>query len=316
MSNTTEHLEALCKRHPKLLQKGGLCVGLFVTQTAKVNGLPLEPEALRTEEGGQVAGLGKAAVQKILEAYGITKVLAEEGGRTSRGSLGLMEAYVKALNGLQQRSQVDLDEAMTWWIGNIRAHFASKGPKFHFDPGKSLRANIQDLLEQAKEVQAKAGGTNYVGAMLQHLVGAKLDLVLGSGRIKHHGFSVADQSTNREGDFQVEAVVLHVTTHPSEALIKKCDQNLRGGLKPVILTLRDGVLGATCLLDAGPLKDRVDVLDVVQFLTANVYERSLFKAADCKVTLSRLLERYNEIVEACETEPSLKIRMPAPPTGK
>jgi len=187
---------------------------------------------------------------------------------------------------------------------------------FLFNSCKSLRANIQDLLEQAKEVQANAGGTNYVGAMLQHLVGAKLDLVLGSGKIEHHGFSVADRPTDREADFQVEAVALHVTTHPSEALIRKCEQNLRGGLNPVILTLRAGGLAVTCLRDAGPLKDRVDVLDVVQFLTANVYERSLSKAADCKVTLSRLLQRYNEIVEACETEPSLRIRMPAPSPGK
>ena len=85
MSATITALEALCKKHPKFLKKGGLCVALVVTETVKAKGLPLEPEALRTEEGGQVAGLGKAAVQSILEAHGITKVLAEEGGRTSRG---------------------------------------------------------------------------------------------------------------------------------------------------------------------------------------------------------------------------------------
>src|SRR6266446_10727154 len=60
---------------------------------------------------------------------------------------------------------------------------------FHFDTGKSLRANIGDLLEQAREMQANAGGTNYVGAMRQQLVGAKLDLVLGAGKLKHHGSS-------------------------------------------------------------------------------------------------------------------------------
>src|ERR1017187_2995394 len=35
------------------------------------------------------------------------------------------------------------------------------------------------------------------------------------------------------------------------------------------------------------------VLDAAQFLTANVYERSLFKASECKVTLTALLDRYN-----------------------
>ena len=80
MSATIEALEALCTRHPKFLKKGGLCVGLVVTETAIARGLPLESEALRTSEGGQVAGLGKAAVQSILRAHGISKILAEEIG--------------------------------------------------------------------------------------------------------------------------------------------------------------------------------------------------------------------------------------------
>ena len=182
---------------------------------------------------------------------------------------------------------------------------------FHFDTGKSLRANIEDLLQQAQEVQANAGGTNYVGAMLQHLVGAKLDLVLGVGKLKHHGFSVADHATERKGDFQVEEVAIHVTTHPSEALVRKCAGNLRAGLKPLIISVADGVTGAAFLLKNSDLSDRVDVLDAGQFLTANVYERSLFKAAECKVTLGKLLERYNEIVALCETDPTLRVRMPA-----
>jgi len=179
--------------------------------------------------------------------------------------------------------------------------------EFRFDLGKSLRANIDDLLEQAYEVQSNAGGTNYVGAMLQHLVGAKLDLVLGEGKLTHHGFSVADHSTERTGDFHIETNAIHVTTHPSEALIRKCEGNLRSGLKPVIITIDDGVAGAAFLLRNADLVERVDVLDASQFLTANVLERSLFKVADCKLTLTKLLRRYNEIVATCETDPTLKV---------
>jgi hypothetical protein len=309
MTATKTKLEALCKTHPKFLRRGGLCVALVVTETARERGLPLNAEDLRTDEGGQVAGLGKAAVQKILEANGIAKVLAEEGGRTSRGSLGLMKAYVSTLNELHQTQSLDLDEAIAWWIEKVRSHFASEGPKFHFDPGKSLRANINDLLEQAAELQATGGGTNYVGAMLQHLVGAKLDVVLGPGKIHHHGFSVADHSTDRQGDFQVENVAIHVTTHPSEALARKCGDNIKSGLKPLIITLAEAVRPAEFTLKAFELVDRVDVLDVAQFLTANVYERSFFKAADCKMTLTVLLQRYNVIVSECETDPSLLVRV-------
>jgi hypothetical protein len=304
-----KQLETLAEKQKKFLNKGGLCVGLVVTKTAQQQGLPLMHESLRTEEGGQVAGLGKAAVQSILAAYGITKVLAEEGGRTSRGSLGLMEKYVAALNAVHETTgAVDLVAAMEWWIEKVRQHFASEGPKFHFDTGKSIAANLADIFAQAAEIQKNSGGANFVGAMLQHLVGAKLDMVLGVGVAIHHGFSVADHSTERQSDFEVNGVAIHVTTHPSEALIRKVAGNLQAGLKPVIVTLADGVEGAAYLLKNTEWKDRIDVIDATQFLTANVYERSLFKADACKTTLTTILIRYNEIVTLCETDPVLHIR--------
>ena len=195
-----------------------------------------------------------------------------------------------------------------------RGRRRNRAIEFHFDSAKSLRANIENLFAQAAEIQPILGGPNYVGAMLQHLVGAKLDLVLGEGKIEHHGFSVADAPTGRQADFEVETVAIHVTTSPTESLVTKCAENLQGGLKPLIITVGDGVDGAEFLLKNSQLVDRVDVLDAAQFLTANVYERSLFKAAECKVTLTGLLQRYNAIIAFCENDPVLviKFRSPAP----
>jgi hypothetical protein len=39
-------------------------------------------------------------------------------------------------------------------------------------------------------------------------------------------------------------------------------------------------------------------------------ERSLFKTAECKVTLSALLKSYNTIIKECENDPSLFIKIP------
>lgn len=309
MSNGIKQLELLARKQRKFLNKGGLCVGLVITKAAQERGLPIAPASLRTDEGGQVAGLGKAAVQGILASYGITKVLAEEGGRTSRGSLGLMEAYVTTLNSLHQKfGPLDLESVLDWWIGKVRLHFASEGPRFHFDTAKSVAANLADIFVQAAEIQKNSGGANFVGAMLQHLVGAKLDIVLGTNIAEHHGFSVADHSTERQADFEVNGVAIHVTTHPSEALIRKAAKNIQAGLRPLIVTLEEGVEGAAYLLKTTEWKDRIDVIDATQFLTANVYERSLFKAGECKATLAAILARYNEIVMACETDPVLVIR--------
>lgn len=310
MSGVVGVLEALASKQRKFLNKGGLCVGLVVTRTAQEKGLPLDPHKLRTGEGGQVAGLGKVAVQGILAEYGIAKVLAEEGGRTSRGSLGLMEAYVAALNAFHAESgPPDLDEAMGWWIGKVRLHFAGEGPNFHYDIGKSVAANLADLFAQASEIQKHSGGAHFVGAMLQHLVGAKLDIVLGRGVVAHHGFSVADHSTDRQADFEVGGVAIHVTAHPTEALVRKAAKNLQAGLKPLIVTFAEGVEGAAYLLKNTAWKDRVDIIDATQFLTANVYERSLFDAGGCRETLRGILDRYNEIVEIHETDPVLRVRL-------
>ena len=309
MTDSLTFLDSLASKQKKFLHKGGLCVGLVVTRTAQQQGLPLKAAELRTDEGGQVKGLGKAAVQSILAEFGITKVLAEEGGRTSRGSLGLMESYVAALNEANKKQgKLDLPSVLAWWIEKVKLHFASEGPKFNFDSGKSIAANLADIFSQAAEIQKNAGGASYVGAMLQHLVGAKLDIVLGLGTVAHHGSSVADHSTERSADFQVNEVAIHVTTHPTEALIRKTAANLQAGLKPVIVTLSDGVEGAAYLLKGTEWRDRIDVIDATQFLTANVYERSLFRAGDCKTTLSTILARYNEIVGSCETDPVLRIR--------
>jgi len=182
------------------------------------------------------------------------------------------------------------------------------GVRFQFDEDKSIAANLADIFEQATDIQKNSGGANFVGAMLQHLVGAKLDIVLGTGVASHHGFSVADHSTDRTADFEVNGVAIHVTTHPSEALIRKAAKNIQAGLRPLIVTLADGVEGAAYLLKSTEWKDRMDVIDATQFLTANVYERSFFKAGECKATLVSILTRYNEIVASCETDPVLNIR--------
>lgn len=308
MMSLQQELEELTKRQPKFLAKGGLCVALHITVAAQEKGLPIPPETMRSAEGGQVEGLSYARVQKILGKLGISTILAKEGGRTSRSSLLDMESYLTVLNKLHAQGTVDLDAALQWWHQKVKLHFASEGPKFDFDSGKSVRANLQDLFRQATDIQRNSGGANFHGAMLQHLVGAKLDLIIGTGVIKHHGFSVADHSTERSADFHVNNVAIHVTTHPTEALIRKAASNLKAGMKPLFITLTDGVSGANYLLKGTEWADRVDVLDVAQFLTANVYERSLFQAGECKVTLKGIIERYNEIVAECETDPVLRIR--------
>jgi hypothetical protein len=286
--------------------KGPLCVALVVSRHGKKLGMPLDPESLLTDGGGQVMGLGKSAVQSILKEHGIDRVLAEEGGRTSRGSVGNMRKYVAFLNGLHASGPINFDQMEDWWIERVREFFSGKPFVFRFDASKSLRAVIRDLLFQAEKRQAQSHGSTVVGTMLQHLVGAKLNLLLDSP-LRHHGANVADNVSGREGDFIVEDVAIHVTTSPSEALIRKCRRNLDNGMKPVIITTDRGAVLAEGLAEQAGMADQLDVFEAEQFIAGNLYEIGKFAQIGRRNTAEQLIAEYNAIVDECETDPGLRI---------
>ncbi len=287
--------------------KGPLSVALVVTQHAKTMGLPLHPDRLITDGGGQVQGLGKGAVQSILKRHGISRVLAAEGGRTSRGSLGNMREYVAFLNDLSQREQLDLKDVEAYWIDRVHEFFAAKPFKIKLDASRSLRSVVRDVIRQAKDRQKTTHGVYYAGAVLQHLVGAKLDCLLGRGQFRHNSFSTADAPNERSGDFFFGDVAIHVTTAPGEAVIERCRENLNDGHRPILVTLQRGLSVADGLADNVGLSDRIDIFEIEQFVAINLYEVGKFTADGRRVAITELISRYNEIVDEVETDPSLKI---------
>jgi hypothetical protein len=191
----------------------------------------------------------------------------------------------------------------------MREFFAGHAFAVTYDASKSLRNLVDDLLSQATERQREATGTMYVGTVLQHLVGAKLALMLGGKGITHHGASVADSSSFRQGDFPVEDVCIHVSAGPSEGLMEKCRDNLNSGLRALIVTTKEGFAGAQSLATIKQIAERVDIIEAGQFISTNVYEWSRFKAGERKITVERLIEKYNDIVATHETDPSLRIKI-------
>ena len=291
-------------------KKGPLCVALVVTEHAREMGLLLDPDGLLTEGGGQVLGLGKAAVQAILRRHGIDRVLAQEGGRTSRGSLNNMRVYVDFLNRLPT-GIADLDAIEAYWIGRVNDFFAGRPLRITLDATRSLSYVVRDILDQAADRQVGTVGTQHVGAVLQHLVGAKLDCVLGPGALDHHSFSTADASTGRAGDFVLGDVAIHVTTYPGEAVIDRCRVNIDGGLKPILVTMPERVDVAQGIAEEHRLEDRLDIFDIEQFVALNLYELGEFAADGRRVAIEELVVRYNAIVEDVETDPSLRIEIRA-----
>lgn len=67
--------------------------------------------------------------------------------------------------------------------------------------------------------------------------------------------------------------------------------------------------GAASLAAIQSLAGRIDILEAEQFIATNIYERSLFKASELRVTVERLIKGYNAIIDQCETDPSLRVRI-------
>ena len=291
--------------------KGALCVGLVVTRDAIERGLPIDFESLLTENRGQVRILGKAPVQKILGDYGIVRVLAEEGGRTNRGNMGLAEKYLALLNEARYH-KADLVEVEGWWVDRVRDFFAGKPLVMKFDPSRSVRSIVHDLIEVAEKRQSQNRGAQVVGAVLQHLVGAKLSLVIPQKEMpRMHGAYVADAVSDRGGDFSYGDVVIHVTSAPGEAVVRKCSRNIDDGFHPIIITTCKRVPVAEGLAESAGIANRLEVWDIEQFLSMNLNERGLFCQAGRKDMASRLVDAYNKIIDDCETDPSLKIEIGA-----
>lgn len=291
----------------KFNRKGPLSVALVITQQARATGLPLDPGQLLTAGGGQVLGLGKGAVQTVLNRHGITRVLASEGGRTSRGSIGNMQEFVALLNQLNRDGVADLEAIEKFWIDRVHEFFAAKPFKIRLDASRSLRTVVRDVIAQAEERQKTAPGVYYAGAVMQHMVGAKLDCALGQGQFEHNSYSTSDQQSGRAGDFFVGDVAIHVTTAPGEAVIERCRDNLNDGFRPILVTGQRGLTVAEALADNAGLGDRIDVFEIEQFIALNLYELGKFAADGRRVAVSDLVNRYNEVIEDVETDPSLKI---------
>jgi len=306
-SNLASLLQEFASAHKFLAQKGPLCVALVVTRTAIKQGLPLDPKQLVTTAQGQVLGLGKSAVQAILRDYGISKVLASEGGRTSRGSIGNMQDYVAFLNKVRTLAEFDLKTVEMWWIARTHDYFEASPLKLKIDTGSTLKVCLGGIFEEAKRRQAENRGATVLGAVIQHLVGAKLEILYPEQIITHSGYSVADSPTGRSGDFEIGDCVIHVTTAPSRLLLVKCAENLDRGLRPLIISNTAGAAMAETLADEVGMTKRVEVLDITQFLVANVLEWTGFDGTRRRTKFEDLISRYNKIVAQCETDPSLKI---------
>lgn len=289
-------------------RKGSLGVGLIITHTlmSKAPTFPLNPDDFLADAGTQVKNLSGSNINKILKANGIDKSLGTEVGRTNRGAPQHMRVYIEFLNALQADDALDLPWLMEFWLEKVREFFAAKPFELKLDPSLGLRAMVRHLMKQAEDRQRQQQGFNFAGTLAQHLIGAKLDLVLGVDPSRHHGANQNDTG-GRHGDFLLNDVCIHVTTAPATLLMQKCKENLSHGLWPIIVTIYSRVAVAEALAEDIEIGSRIDIFEIEQFIATNMFELSLFKPSDRRIKVGEFVARYNELIDKHETDPSLKI---------
>ena len=79
-------------------------------------------------------------------------------------------------------------------------------------------------------------------------------------------------------------------------------ENLADGFKPVFITNLRGLGAAEVLADNKGLGERVDILEIEQFLATGVYELGGFTEEGRRKALRELVDRYNAIVESVEQQ--------------
>ena len=221
-----------------------------------------------------------------------------------------MKSYVALLNELHEDGLADLDAIERHWIQEVRRCPAGTPFRLNRDPNRSLRSVLSNLFEQAFR-RRSAEDRAHAGALLQHLVGAKLACTLRPEVVRHHRYAAADPGTARAGDFVVGDTAFQVTTAPSEAVIERCRDDLKRALRPVLITLENRTSMAFCLAENAGIEAHIDIFDIEQFLASHILEWGRFRSEGRQIALDDLLDEYNRIVEENETDRSLKIESSA-----
>lgn len=296
---------------PREASRSAVCVGLVMCRALRVK-FPLTKADIHTSNG-QVKGLNGERVRAILKDHGIENTYSSMGGRTTRASMPDAEdflARVPVVEGFADLSQGDRESVLgaceEWLVGKVREFFAKQKLEVQVDLSRSGPSIVAGILKAA-------GDRGIGGPVSQHLVGAKL-----AHRYKDHSHisvenfntTAADQPLDRDGDFRVGDTAFHVTVSPTSLHIDKCAENIRNGLRPILLVPTDEMERAKHLAEDKKLQDRVSIISIESFVGQNVEELGEFTKEKVRPQITAILREYNRRVAEAESDQSLQIKMP------
>ncbi|WP_327141280.1 DUF4928 family protein [Nocardia sp. NBC_01327] len=292
-----------------------MCAGLYITEFL-AGAFPLKPQIYAAES--QVRGASGAKAKAILADHGETRKFTSEGGRTSRFTIRHAEKMADTVNsvgaaaGVGTLNSEDLHNLawllQEWFVARVRDDFFAKKKKISaiIDPQWSVCAVVEELIAAGRE-----RGGNAAGAIVQHLVGAKLKIRFPEQGINVESYTTADLQTNRAGDYQIGTTAIHVTMAPGiKVFEERCVENLRQGFRPRVLVPKDQIDRAHVHAEDAKILNKVAIQSIEDFVGTNIEEVAGFEQENVRIELRRLLELYNSRIEQAESDLSLKIEIP------
>lgn len=291
----------------KFPARGTIAGALVVLERLKED-FDLDIDAHTAPGGSQIRGASGEAVRVILARFGETRRFVAEGGRTNRGLRGdiasmltiLADESLDTLSDWQRN--IILDDLQGFLVEKVREFYSRQRLKLSYDPSKSARQAVGEILSNAREVGKG-------GQVAQYLVGAKLQMRFPDKQIGNESYSTADEQLGRPGDFLVEDTAFHVTVAPMSGVYGRCRQNLDDGYRTFLLVPENSMIGARQNAEAiAPGKIAVESIE--SFVGQNIEELSSFSKSEIANGFRSLLKIYNERVDAVETDKSVLVEVP------
>ena len=290
------------------IEQFNLCAALVVLEHVRRT-YPLRNDDYITQKG-QVRGLGGPSIARILARYGEYRPYLSEGGRTTRASRPSAERLVNRLNDPSYRYAETLDRTSAvdvlqeWVVHKIQETYLDRQRlRAEINPRDPFRVVVRNLLDAAAEV-------GKLGPVAQHLVGAKLALRFPALTVTNYSATTADAQLGRQGDFEIDRTVFHVTVAPADAMFLKCDSNHRLGYRVVVIVPNAKREAAIQLADVRGVRDLVDIYGLEDFLGQNLGEVGEFSEPLIARKWRELLELYNQRVREVEPDSGLLIEIP------
>ena len=297
--------------------KGGINTNVMTSGMAVAEllrgGFPLTAESIKSNKESQVKGLSGALIKRILANNGETRKFTSEGGRTSRGTLKLATSLALLLSQTLERFSPDEDDRneiadslQSYFVNCVQwDYFNKRRLEVAIDPDKPVSGIVADIFAAVKVRPDQPSG-----AVAQHLVGAKLELRFPALEIGRDQANAADLQTDRQGDFQIGNTAFHVTMAPSAKLVDRIKDNVAQGFRSVVLVPETEVSFAMGLFKSEWLSNYVGVQSIESFVGTNIEEMGGYRTEGIKLCIAHFLRRYNDRIQACESDQSLRISEP------